>query len=147
MWSTYSLNRDPRWYGEDWADFRPERWARLPRSGVTDPVATTAGEGGTGTGNGAEESHPDDRETSRDSKFFMPFGSGPRKCLGRTMARNEVSYTIVRLLQEFPHLGTRVEEEAEQKPFSEAKAVSFCNADGVWVSVKRDRHHELGEGN
>lgn len=76
----------------------------------------------------------------------MPFGSGPRECLGQQMAQAEVKYVIVRLLQEFPSLmGTR--EEAEHKLFREAEAVSFCNADGVWVSVNRDRHRELGQGN
>lgn len=76
----------------------------------------------------------------------MPFGSGPRACLGQKMAQTEVSYVIVRLLQAFPSLmGAR--DEAERTPFREAKAVSFCNADGVWISVNRDRHRRMGQGN
>lgn len=150
VWSTYSLNRDPRWYGQDWAEFRPERWATLNRSGPTPSTAATAGEGATNSDNGNDESHVGGHETSE--AFFMPFGSGPRACLGQKMAKAEVSYVIVRLLQEFPHLGRREEEEREQeqeawyKPFREAKAVSFCSADGVWVSVDRAMHRELGRG-
>lgn len=114
------------------------------RPRATPPKASTAGDGGTDTDTGADESQIGGSETIRD--FFMPFGSGPRACLGQQMAQNEVSYVVVRLLQEFPSLvGTR-EEEAEQTPFREAKAVSFRNADGVWVSVNRDRHRELGQG-
>lgn len=144
VWSTYSLNRDPRWYGRDWAEYRPERWASVIGPRATHSMAATAGEGGTGADTGADEEQIGGSETRRN--FFMPFGSGPRACLGQQMAQAEVSYVIVRLLQEFPSLtGTR--EEAEHTPFREAKAVSFCNADGVWVSVNRDRHRELGQGN
>lgn len=114
-------------------------------SRATHSVAGTAGGGGTGFGAGADESQIGGSETMRH--FFMPFGYGPRECLGQRMALAEVSYVIVRLLQEFPTLAVTREEEAEQKPFREAKAVSFCNADGVWVSVNRDRHRELGQGN
>lgn len=145
MWSTYSMNRDPRWYGQDWAEYRPERWTSLIRPRATPSMASTAGDGSTDTDAGADESQIGGSEGRRDF-FFMPFGSGPRACLGQQMAQNEVSYVVVRLLQEFPSLvGTR-EEEAEQTPFREAKAVSFRNADGVWVSVNRDRHRELGQG-
>lgn len=137
VWSTYSLNRDPRWYGDDWAEYRPERWASLGWPRAAHPTAATAGEGGTGTDIGGGG------ETVRD--FFMPFGSGPRLCLGQQTAQTEVSYVVVRLLQEFPYLmGTR--EETEHTAFREAKAVSFCSADGVWVSVDRDWHRELEQG-
>lgn len=66
--------------------------------------------------------------------FFMPFGSGPRTCLGQQMVQAEVSYVIVRLLQEFAHL--EMEEGHKGKPFREAKAVSLYNADGVRIMVK-----------
>lgn len=144
MWSTYSLNRDPRWYGQDWAEYRPERWASPIRSRVTHSTADTAGDGGTGADTVADEQKVGGSETRR--AYFMPFGAGPRACLGRKMAQAEVSYVIVRLLQEFPSL-MPAREEAEHKPFREAKAVSFRNADGVWVSVNRDRHREMGQGN
>ncbi|KAI3398927.1 hypothetical protein diail_8250 [Diaporthe ilicicola] len=117
VWSTYSLNRDPRWYGPDWAEFRPERWASPTRLWATHPKPADSA---TGFGIGADN-------------FFMPFGHGPRACLGQKMALDEVSYVIVRLLQEFPCLVTKA--GVEHSPFKEAEAVSFYNADGVWVSL------------
>jgi len=98
IWSTYSLNRNPKLYGEDWAEYRPERWAQL-------------------------------KATSSD--FFMPFGSGPRTCMGQQMVQAEVSYIIVRLLQTFEEI-----KNEDQRSFKEAKAVSFYNAHGTLVSVK-----------
>lgn len=135
------MNRDPRWYGRDWAEYRPERWTSLIRPRVTHSVAATAGEGGTGTDTAADEDHIGGSEATGD--FFMPFGRGRRSCLGQTMAKTEVKYVIVRLLQEFPSLMVTREEEGEHMPFREAQAVSFRNADGVWVSVDRDRHREM----
>lgn len=66
-------------------------------------------------------------------EFFMPFGSGPRTCLGQAMVQREVTYVVVRLLQEFPTLGM---DDAEiGVPFKEAKAVSFYNEGGVNIRV------------
>ncbi|KAK3180015.1 hypothetical protein K4F52_008593 [Lecanicillium sp. MT-2017a] len=62
---------------------------------------------------------------------FLPFGSGPRACMGREMALMEVSYILVRLLQEFPIL-----KGEDTREFKEAKAVSFYNANGVLMSLK-----------
>jgi hypothetical protein len=107
-------------------------------------MPANAADDGTSTETGTDEGQIGGSEELRD--FFMPFGSGKRACLGQKMARGEVMYAIVRILQEFPLLEAREESEAERSPFREAKAVSFCNADGVWVSVNRDRHHELGGG-
>lgn len=132
VWSTYSLNRDPRWYGPDWAEFRPERWANPSTSRTTNSTADDLGKGGARSGDGADESPVGGSEIPR--AFFMPFGSGPRTCLGKQMAQDEVSYVIVRLLQEFSLLKTK--SGFEQSPFREAEAISFYNADGVWVSVK-----------
>lgn len=72
MWSTYSLNRDPRWYGQDWAEFRPERWANLISSKATNSMAATAADDGTGTDTATEEGQIGGSESFRD--FFMPFG-------------------------------------------------------------------------
>lgn len=140
IWSTYTLNRDPQRYGDDWAAFRPDRWTSLMRSrdaisaiaedyggivdGGTTSCATEIGAGNIG------------REGEGESwrSFFMPFGSGPRTCLGQQMVQNEVSYVVVRLLQEFTHL--ILEGGRENKPFKEARAVSLYNADGVRIFVK-----------
>lgn len=63
--------------------------------------------------------------------FFMPFGSGPRACMGREMAQMEVSYILVRILQEFATLKCE-----DSRPFEEAKAVSFYNEHGTLVSIR-----------
>lgn len=37
---------------------------------------------------------------------FMPFGSGPRICLGQQFALTEASYILVRMVQDFPHIAS-----------------------------------------
>ncbi|KAJ3497075.1 hypothetical protein NLG97_g2179 [Lecanicillium saksenae] len=98
VWSVYALNRNPLHYGDDWAEFRPERWESLR------PLATSA--------------------------HFMPFGSGPRSCIGQQMAQMEISYVLVRLLQAFETLDSR-----DERPFREAEAVSFYSAHGTMVGM------------
>lgn len=51
--------------------------------------------------------------------------------MGREMALMEVSYILVRLLQEFPIL-----QREDTREFKEAKAVSFYNANGAMMSLK-----------
>lgn len=144
IWSTYSLNRDAQRYGEDWADFRPDRWTNLMQAKDTTTTCTSpngstgeqderridiGGGGGTQIGEG-----PHDALGGimwRD--FFMPFGSGPRSCLGQQMVQTEVSYVLVRLLQEFGEI--TIDKADIGRPFREAKAVSFYNDGGVRIRV------------
>lgn len=100
VWSIYALNRSPRYYGADWAAFRPERWEGLR------PLATSA------------------------CPHFMPFGSGPRSCIGQQMAQTEIAYVLVRLLQTFDSVESR-----DERPFREAEAVSFYSAHGTMVTM------------
>lgn len=44
---------------------------------------------------------------------YLPFSGGPRVCLGQEYALLEVGYTIVRLLQYFPHFGLLQGEPVE----------------------------------
>ena len=98
MWSIYSLNRSPAYYGGDWSEFKPERWENLQRN---------------------------------CNQFFMPFGSGPRACMGQQMVQVEIAYMLVRLLQEFS-----VIENEDPQPFREARGVSFYNSRGALVSMR-----------
>lgn len=171
IWSTYSLNRDPRRYGPDWASFRPERWASgggpmcaSPQRLQTNDTTTTGIDGVVGGGNGDTSNSSPACKGVREGvegvgnttcrgevgpkwrDFFMPFGSGPRSCLGQQMVQSEVAYAVVRLLQEFQEI--RVggvqdvpQHEAPAEPrqphsFREAEAVSFYHADGVMIAVE-----------
>lgn len=98
VWSIYALNRSPAYYGDDWAEFRPERWEGLR------PAAACPN--------------------------FMPFGSGPRSCIGQEMAQREIAYVLLRLLQAFGEMESR-----DKRPFREAEAVSFYSAHGTMVAM------------
>lgn len=139
VWSTYSLNRDARRYGDDWAEFRPERWAaalKQPNKDATNTTTTAVGSTANEErrGNRLGGGHDDAIELGENwREFFMPFGSGPRTCLGQAMVQTEVTYVLVRLLQAFPSLAMDAAEVGV--PFREAKAVSFYNEGGVNIRV------------
>lgn len=72
-----------------------------------------------------------DRRGGSSSLFFMPFGSGPRTCMGQQLVQAEVGLVLVRLLQAFSELKCE-----DPVPFREAKAVSFYNCNGTLISAR-----------
>ncbi|KAG8526270.1 uncharacterized protein KY384_000263 [Bacidia gigantensis] len=72
-WSTFALHRRKDLYGDDAAEFRPERWL----------------------------DGPDGEKGLRVSWEYIPFNGGPRVCIGQQFALMEVSYLTVRLVREF----------------------------------------------
>jgi hypothetical protein len=97
-------------YGDDLADFRPERWL-------------------------AEEGPA--RWLSREA--FIPFGSGPRNCLGQQFAMLQTSYIAARLLAAFEHFQLRDGDV----PFQEAAAaVTHWNGRGIWVKFQWETKSE-----
>jgi cytochrome P450 len=58
-------------------------------------------------GEDAEEFKPERWENRRPGWEFLPFNGGPRICLGQQFALTEVSYTTIRLLQEFSKIENR----------------------------------------
>ena len=70
--SPYALGRDPQFWGADADTFRPERW-------VADPI--TGGSGST--------------------FCWLPFGAGPRGCLGTRLGLTEVVVGVALLLKRF----------------------------------------------
>ncbi|KAJ6003697.1 hypothetical protein N7522_006389 [Penicillium canescens] len=55
----------------------------------------------------AYEFRPERWESDELAKIgwaYIPFSGGPSRCLGEDFARMEISYTIVRMLQTFPHI-------------------------------------------
>ncbi|KAA6409157.1 MAG: hypothetical protein FRX48_06710 [Lasallia pustulata] len=101
-WSTYAINRQAWAYGDDWAAFKPDRWLR------------------------------DDGKTVASTETFMPFGSGPRNCLGQQFAMLQVTYIAARLLTAFEHFELR--EWAVL--FQEAAAVTHYNGQGTWIKFR-----------
>ncbi|XXH01582.1 hypothetical protein Hte_007942 [Hypoxylon texense] len=61
---------------------------------------------------------------------FMPFGAGPRQCLGQQKATMEASYIVARILQEFS--GIKSEDE---KPYQAQVALTAKSAHGCPVSL------------
>ncbi|KAK4695833.1 hypothetical protein P7C71_g1987, partial [Lecanoromycetidae sp. Uapishka_2] len=90
-------------WGEDAFEYRPERWEERTQR-------TRTGEA-----------------TGWD---FLPFGGGPRNCIGQQFALLEASYTSVRLLQEFKRVESR-----DMRPWAENVGATFSNANGVKVAM------------
>ncbi|KAI2618233.1 putative N-alkane-inducible cytochrome P450 [Hypoxylon sp. NC1633] len=92
----------------------------------------------------------DDAEVFRperwlDDKFrpgwaYLPFNGGPRLCLGQQNALIEMSYTIVRLLQEFKKI-----EPRDPLPWTEHLSIGLSNENGCKVALWRSKSvgHEL----
>ncbi|KAG5365854.1 Cytochrome P450 52A12 [Yarrowia sp. B02] len=70
-YAIYWTQRDPKYWGPDAEEFRPERWE-------------TAAGGAIGKG-----------------WEYLPFNGGPRICLGQQFALTEMGYVLTRLLQEY----------------------------------------------
>lgn len=62
---------------------------------------------------------------------FLPFGGGPRNCIGQQFALIEAAYTVVRLLQEFGGVESRDSEEE----WRECLGATCCSANGVKVRM------------
>lgn len=73
-------------------------------------------------GEDANDFRPERWETGELSNIgwaYFPFNGGPRQCLGEDFALMEISYTVVRLLQEFPVIqlpeGEKIEPVGTEK--------------------------------
>lgn len=79
------LHRDPAWWGPDAAAFRPERWLELARQGEPGPpagaMALLANMGPHGA--------------------FIPFGAGPRNCIGTGFAMLEAVLVLGAVARRF----------------------------------------------
>ncbi|KAI5919353.1 cytochrome P450 alkane hydroxylase [Camillea tinctor] len=112
LYSAYSLHRRPDLYGMDAEVFRPERW---------------------------EEEGLRSCEATHRGWTYMPFGGGPRSCLGMDFALTETAYTIIRILQRYPSLCL---PEAEKVQLSgqegQTATIVLRPADGCKVCIPQD---------
>lgn len=108
VWSTYTLNRQQEVCGgQDWADFRPERWLEIhPETGARQLITRQG---------------------------FMPFGSGLRNCLGQQFAQSLTAYITARLVLAFDG----VEHQHPSSAFQEAIAVTYYNKQGTNIRFSR----------
>jgi cytochrome P450 len=89
----------------------------------------------------ADDFQPERWEEDNDSKFgwaYFPFSGGPRRCLGEDFALMEISYTIVRLLQDTSQVSLPA-GEGKEPPGTERQRLTLVlsSADGCKVRVER----------
>lgn len=77
-------------------------------------------------------------ELSKVGWAYFPFGGGPRQCVGRDLALTEISYTVVRLLQEFPIIALPDGEPIERVGHERQRlTLALSSADGCRVKFGR----------
>ncbi len=64
---------------------------------------------------------------------FLPFGAGPRVCIGMRFALMEIKFTLVRILQKF----TLVPCAETQIPLVVRDCQTISPKDGVWLKAER----------
>lgn len=69
-------------WGEDVAEFKPERWLN-----EGDALASAAAYGGAGV--------------TKEDMLFLPFAAGPRNCIGMNLAMLEIRATVAQLLKRY----------------------------------------------
>ncbi|MCJ1312504.1 hypothetical protein MMC25_006178 [Agyrium rufum] len=81
----------------------------------------------------AAEFRPERWKTEKGAWKYLPFNSGPRKCIGQQFALTEAQYRTVRLLQEFVLI-----ENRDAEPWRESLAATCTSANGAKVAMKTE---------
>ncbi|GKZ63203.1 hypothetical protein AnigIFM49718_011272 [Aspergillus niger] len=81
-------------------------------------------------GSDAKEFRPDRWATHQPGEEFMPFGTGPRGCVGRQWALTVTSYVTVRLMQLFPKM-----EGRDSQPWQEELSAMLMSKNGAKVAL------------
>ncbi|ESZ92114.1 hypothetical protein SBOR_7493 [Sclerotinia borealis F-4128] len=84
-------------------------------------------------GEDADEFKPERWEGRRAGWEFIPFGGGPRKCIGQQFSLTEASYIIVRFLQKYD----QIENLEKPGPVLYHHAVTNRSRNGVQVRLHR----------
>jgi len=127
--STWSLQRSTILWGEDANEFNPWRWQKsIPANGRWQ-------------GYRPEKATPYPNETAADFAF-VPFGGGPRKCIGDQFALLEAEVVLVDLLRKFTF--SPCAKTAGTK-MGMTTGATIHTTGGLLVNVKRRTHKASGK--
>ncbi|XWS30408.1 hypothetical protein CRYUN_Cryun24cG0114900 [Craigia yunnanensis] len=101
--SIYSMGRSKEIWGEDYLEFKPERWISELGKIVHKP-----------------------------SYMFIPFGTGPRVCLGKDMSLKQMKTVVINVLQKY-----EVELVKKQTVSISSKSISLYTQHGLKVRIKK----------
>ncbi|RPB20422.1 cytochrome P450 [Terfezia boudieri ATCC MYA-4762] len=108
-WSLHSMHRRKDLYGDDAAEFRPERWGEDKK-----------GQGLRTIGWG-----------------YLPFHGGPRTCMGQQRALNEGSYILARIAQTFSAIQVSDDIDIEKDRPQFKMTITTTSSNGVWVKLTK----------
>lgn len=86
----------------------------------------------------ADDFRPERWETLEPGWAYVPFGGGPRVCLGRELALAEARYVIVRMAQEFESLAP-----AEDVCWVEKATMTLCVKSGCKAVLARAKRNSV----
>lgn len=126
--SPYLLHRDPRWWGgaRDAAAFRPQRWLELASSSSS-------------SGNGGGPLWPAALRDLGPNGAYVPFGAGPRVCIGTGFAMMEAVLVLSALLVRFELAPPPADAQGGPPPFPRPAAVLTLRPEAVPLRVRRRR--------
>ncbi|XVE84040.1 hypothetical protein DITRI_Ditri16bG0136900 [Diplodiscus trichospermus] len=100
--SVYSMGRKEEIWGKDFLEFKPERWIS------------------------------EGKIVQMPSYMFVPFGAGPRVCLGKDMSFKQMKTVVINVLRNY-----QVELVENQNVSLSSKAIALHTEHGLKIRIKR----------